>query len=168
MDGAGGALALVAPPAARRCVGPVPRRRSPGTIRAMTRTPIFALLVWLAFAAALAGLALRVGLQPAAAATRTYVHSFINEPASPLRVRPSTIRVQGSGGISYAGLHWRSWGGATALAKGRQCSARAGGCAGAVSVRLSDVRLLGGRRVYTCLRPLVRGEIKMCLPTAFR
>lgn len=85
-------------------------------------------------------------------------------PRSPLRVRPSVIRVEGSGAISYGRLRWSTWGSSTAHAKGRQCSAPTGACQTA-SIRLSDRKTIRGRRVYTCLRPLLPGEVKICLPS---
>ena len=120
-------------------------------------------LAALAVGGSLAATALATDAGAARAATRTYVHSFINEPASPLRVRPSIVRVQGSGAISYSRLHWRNWGASRAQAKGRQCSRRTGGCQTA-SIRLSDRKTIRGRLVYTCLRPLLPGEVKICLP----
>ena len=75
------------------------------------------------------------------------------------------IRVQGSGAISYSRLRWRSWGTSRAQAKGRQCSGRTGGCQTA-SIRLSDRKTIHGRLVYTCLRPLLPGEVKICSAVA--
>jgi len=120
-------------------------------------------LAALAVSGSLAATAPGTDPDPAQAATKTYVHSFINDPESPLRVRPRTIRVQGSGAISYSRLNWSTWGSSTARAKGRQCSARTGACQTA-SIRLSDRKTIRGRRVYTCLRPLLPGEVKICLP----
>lgn len=120
-------------------------------------------LAALAVSGALGATAIGTDAGPARAATRTYVHSFINEPGSPLRVRPSIIRVQGSGAISYSRLRWRTWGASRAQAKGRQCSGRTGACRTA-SIRLSDRKTIRGRLVYTCLRPLLPGEVKICLP----
>jgi len=120
-------------------------------------------LAALAVSGSLAAAIPGAGPDPAQAATQTYVHSFINGPEGPLRVRPRTIRVEGSGAISYSRLHWSTWGSNTARAKGRQCSARTGACQTA-SIRLSDRKTIRGRRIYTCLRPLLPGEVKICLP----
>jgi len=97
-------------------------------------------------------------------ASRTYVHSTLNDPASALRIRPRTIRMQGSGGISYTQLRWTSWGSARAHAVGRQCSARTGGPCVMARIRLSSRRRARGRLIYSCLRPLAAGEVTICLP----
>ena len=143
--------------------GPLECRTRRATIAGVTRTMLAFCLAALAVGGSLAATAIATDAGAARAATRTYVHSFINEPASPLRVRPSIIRVQGSGAISYSRLRWRSWGASRAQAKGRQCSGRTGGCRTA-SIRLSDRKTIRGRLVYTCLRPLLPGEVKICLP----
>lgn len=104
----------------------------------MTRTTLASCLAALAVSGALSATAIATDAGPARAATTTYVHGVINERESPLRVRPSIIRVQGSGAISYSRLRWRNWGTSRAQAKGRQCSGRTGGCQTA-SIRLSDL-----------------------------
>jgi hypothetical protein len=134
------------------------------TIADVTRTTLVISLAAVAVGGSLAATAPGARPAPAQAATKTYVHSFINGPESPLRVRPSIIRVEGSGAISYGQLRWSTWGSSTARAKGRQCSARTGACQTA-SIRLSDRKTVRGRRVYTCLGPLLPGEIKICLPS---
>ena len=133
------------------------------TIADVSRATLASCLAAVAVSGALAATAIGTDAGAARAATTTYVHSFINEPESPLRVRPSIIRVQGGGGVSYSRLRWRNWGTSRAQAKGRQCSGRTGGCRTA-SIRLSDRKIIHGRLVYTCLRPLLPGEVKICLP----
>lgn len=130
----------------------------------MTRTTLAISLAALAVSGSLAATASVADPGRSQAAAKTYVHSVINGPESPLRVRPRTIRIEGSGAISYSRLRWSSWGSSTARAKGRQCSARTGACQTA-SIRLSDRKIVHGRRVYTCLRPLSPGEVKICLPS---
>jgi hypothetical protein len=139
------------------------RNAAHATIADVTRATLASCLAALAVSGSLAAAAIGTDAGRVRAATRTYVHSFINGPESPLRVRPSIIRVQGSGAISYRRLRWRNWGTSRAQAKGRQCSGRTSACRTA-NVRLSDRKTMHGRLVYTCLRPLLPGEVKICLP----
>lgn len=72
--------------------------------------------------------------------------------------RPSRAAKQ----VAYGRLRWSSWGARQAEAKGRQCSARTGGCRTA-SIRLFGRRTIRGRDVYTCLRPLRAVQARICL-----
>jgi predicted small lipoprotein YifL len=94
---------------------------------------------------------------------KTRVHSFINVRESPLKIRPRTIGVSGSGGISYTRLRWTIWGDQLAEATGRVCSGRAGTCQ-AIRIQLSDREYTDSGPVFRCLRPLQREEVPMCLP----
>lgn len=139
------------------------------TVPTLPRTPLSSKLVrnallsttLVVLAAAITGAAATAQQRTA---TRSYVHSTLNNPATPLRARPRTIRMEGSGGISYTQLRWSSWGAPRTYATGRQCSSRSGGPCAATRIRLSSRRRTHGRLVYRCLRPLKRGEVTICLP----
>ena len=131
----------------------------------MTRTTLAICLAALSVSGLLAAAIPAAGPRSAQAATKTYVHSFINGPESPLRVRPYTICRRGQRrhllqppALEHLGLEHRLSQGTTVLGAQR----RLPNCEHpALS---SDRKTIRGRRVYTCLRPLLPGEVKICLP----
>lgn len=101
---------------------------------------------------------------------RVYVHRYLTtppeQPYGPLRVRPSTLNVPGTGAIYFQRLRWSDWGEASATATGQQCSGRAQSCEeGAVTLTLSGRKRQSGRLVYmrySVSDPVVGGAVRHC------
>lgn len=94
---------------------------------------------------------------------QAFVRENVNVPDSPLRVRPRSLGLVGATVTWYRSLRWSGWGEMTAQARGRVCTSAGVTCT-PVTVRLSAVERLDGRRVYTCLRESSGGP-QTCLPT---
>ena len=83
---------------------------------------------------------------------------FFAGVVSPGKQRPRTLELTGDGTLFVGGVQWSSWGGPEALGSGNAeyhgCTPN---CASApvhmalVSIRLSNIRVCGGRRYYSGL-----------------